>query len=135
MTGSAGPDSGRWNVADPRTELPSADARLACRIHALDGTWHRPFTTLELGILQSLVEPEEMLELDGLSDSAWRERIGNAVPPAAAQAIAETMGRTLLMAWSGTGFMLSNLPIWVKPIAVALSVQQPVEPKTAGGHD
>ncbi len=76
-----------------------------------------------------------MLELDGLSDSAWRERIGNAVPPGAAQAIAETMGRTLLMAWSGTGFMLSNLPIWVKPIAVALSVQQPAEPNTAGCHD
>jgi site-specific DNA-cytosine methylase len=127
VTGSAGTDSGRWNVADPRTGLPPPDARLVCRIRALDGTWHRPFTTLELGVLQSLVDPEDMLELDGLSDSAWRERIGNAVPPSAAQAIAETMGRTLLMAWSGTGFMLSNLPIWVQPIAVALSVKQPDE--------
>jgi len=127
VTGSAGPDSGRWNVADPRSELPHTDARLVCRIRALDGTWHRPFTTLELAALQSLVDPEEVLELDGLSDAAWRERIGNAVPPGAAQAIAETMGRTLLMAWSGTGFMLSNLPIWVQPIAVALSVKQPDE--------
>ncbi len=65
------------------------------------------------------------MELDGLSDSAWRERIGNAVPPDAAQAIAETMGRTLLMAWSGESFLLSAEPIWVQPIAVALSVQQP----------
>ena len=47
------------------------------------------------------------------------------MPPGAAQAIAETMGRTLLLAWSGTGFMLSNLPIWVQPMAVALSVRQP----------
>ena len=127
VTGSAGPDSGRWNVADPRAGLPPPDARTVCRIRALDGTWHRPFTTLELAALQSLVDPEEMLELDGLSDAAWRERIGNAVPPGAAQAIAETMGRTLLMAWSGSGFMLSNLPIWVQPMAVALSVRQPDE--------
>jgi hypothetical protein len=94
-------------------------------IRALDGTFHRPFTTLELACLQSLVEPNEFLELDGLSDQAWRLRIGNAVPPGAAQAIAETMGRTLLLAWSGQSFMLSNVPIWVQPVAVALSVRQP----------
>ena len=35
------------------------------------------------------------------------------------------MGRTLLLAWSGKGFMLSTLPIWVWPVAVALSVRQP----------
>ena len=62
-----------------------------------------------------------------MSDAAWRERSGNAVPPDAAQAMAETMGRTLLMAWSGTGSMLSNLPIWVRPVTVALSVRQPDE--------
>ena len=86
-------------------------------------TWHRPFTTFELAGLQSLVEPEEQLELDGLSDAAWRERIGNAVPPDAAEAIASTMGTTLLLAWSGQGFMLSAVPIWVRPVAVALSVR------------
>jgi hypothetical protein len=120
-------NNGPWSVADPRDfageALPSADDRLVAVIRALDGTWHRPFTTLELAALQSLVDPEETLELDGLSDSAWRERIGNAVPPAAAAAIASVMGRTLLMAWSGTTFMLSNEPIWVQPIAVALSVR------------
>lgn len=56
----------------------------------------------------------------GLSDSAWRERIGNAVPPPAAQAIAGEMGRTLLLAWSGETFQLSSTPVWVRPIAVAL---------------
>ena len=102
--------------------MPAANDKLVCRIQALDGTWHRPFTTLELAALQSLVDPEEQLELDGLSDQAWRERIGNAVPAEAAAAIAEVMGTTLLLAWSGETFMLSSQPIWVRPVAVALAV-------------
>ena len=125
VSAAAGYDNGVWSVADPR--LPEQSDRLVAVIRSLDGTWHRPFSTLELAALQSLVDPEEHLELEGMSDAAWRERIGNAVPPDAAQAIAETMGRTLLMAWSGAGFMLSNLPIWVQPMAVALSVNQPGE--------
>ncbi|WP_427593846.1 DNA cytosine methyltransferase [Pseudomonas aeruginosa] len=115
-------DSGRFSVADPR--IPAADERLTCIIRSLDGTWHRPFTTLELAALQSLVDPEEQLVLDGLSDSDWRERIGNAVPPAAAEAIAGVMGTTLLLAEQGETFMLSSMPIWVQPVAIALSVQQ-----------
>lgn len=116
-------DNGRWSVADPRC-LPAAADKLVAVIRALDGTWHRPFTTFELAALQSLVEPEEQLELDGLSDQDWRERIGNAVPPKAAQAIGEVMGTTLLLAWSGETFMLSSQPIWVRPVAVALAVAQ-----------
>jgi site-specific DNA-cytosine methylase len=116
-------DNGRWSVADPRP-IPAADDKLVCRIESLDGTWHRPFTTLELAALQSLIDPEEQLELDGLSDSAWRERIGNAVPPAAAEAIASEMGRTLLLAWSGETFSLSAAPVWVRPVVVGLSVAQ-----------
>ena len=84
----------------------------------------KAFTTLELAALQSLVEPEEQFELDGLSDQAWRERIGNAVPPAAAEAIAHVMGTTLLLAEAGETFMLSNMPVWVRPVAVGLSVSQ-----------
>jgi site-specific DNA-cytosine methylase len=120
VSASANLDGGRWSVADPR--LPEANDKLICVIRALDGTWHRPFTTLELAALQSLIDPEEVLELDGLSDQAWRERIGNAVPPSAARAIAEVMGTTLLLAWSGETFVLSHMPIWVRPVAVALSV-------------
>ncbi len=120
VSASAMHDNGRWSVADPR--LPAADERLTCVIQALDGTWHRPFTTLELAALQSLVDPEEQLELDGLSDQAWRERIGNAVPPAAAEAIAHVMGTTLLLAAQGETFMLSSLPIWVRQAAVGISV-------------
>lgn len=115
-------DSGRFSVADPR--IPAADERLTCIIRSLDGTWHRPFTTLEKAALQSLVEPEEYLVLDGMSDKDWSERIGNAVPPAAAEAIAGVMGTTLLLASMGETFMLSSMPIWVQPVAIALSVQQ-----------
>lgn len=121
VSAAAGHDNGRWNVADPR--MPGSGDKLVCRITAEDGTWHRPFTTLELAALQSLVDPEELLELDGLSDQAWRERIGNAVPAAAATAIAEVMGTTLLLAWSGETFLLSAQPIWVRQVAVALAVQ------------
>jgi len=126
-------DNGRWSVADPRGDhfpegremvMPAGDEKLVARITSLDGTWHRPFTTLELATLQSLVDPEEHLELDGLSDSAWRERIGNAVPPDAAQAIASEMGRTLLLAWSGETFQLSAAPVWVRQVVVGLSVAQ-----------
>jgi len=119
VSASARQDNGRWSVADPR--VPAANERLTCVIESLDGTWHRPFTTFELAALQSLVDPEEQLELDGLSDQAWRERIGNAVPPAAAEAIAGVMARTLLLAKQGETFLLSNLPVWVRPIAVGLT--------------
>lgn len=122
-------DRGAWSVADPRPAegeeafaLPAVEQNLVCVIRALDGTWHRPFTTLELAALQSLVDPEEHFELDGLSDSAWRERIGNAVPPAAMEAVFGVIGTTLLLAWSGETFMLSSAPIWVRDVAVALAV-------------
>lgn len=122
VSASACHDNGNWSVADPR--LPAPTDNLVAVIRALDGTWHRPFTTLELAALQSLIEPEEFLELDGMSDSAWRERIGNAVPAKAARAIGGVMGTTILLARTGHTFMLSNTPIWVRPVAIALSVKQ-----------
>lgn len=138
----AGNANGAYAVADPR--MPRQNDKLVALIRSLDGTWHRPFTTLELAALQSLVSPEELwsadpkvqreirdanpllcrvFELDGQNDSAWRERIGNAVPPDAAEAIGNMMGQTLLLAWSGETFVLSSTPIWVRPVAVALSVE------------
>lgn len=117
-------DNGRFSVADPRiTELPESSQKLVALIRSIDGTWHRPFTTLELASLQSLIEPDDIFDLDGSADGQKRERIGNAVPAYAAQAIANVMGQTLLLAWSGETFQLSALPIWVQPVAVALSVR------------
>ncbi len=116
-------DNGFWSLADPRVDqLPAPDHKLTTVIRALDGTWHRPFTTLELAALQSLLDPEEHLELEGLSDADWRERIGNAVPPKAAEAIAGVMGTTLLLAWSGATFTLGSTPIWVRPVAIGLTL-------------
>ncbi|WP_300157098.1 DNA cytosine methyltransferase [Solidesulfovibrio sp.] len=132
VIGHAKHDRGPWSVADTRTceisqtdpiGLPAPADRLVAVIRALDGTWHRPFTNLELAALQGLVDPEESLELDGLSDQAWRERIGNAVPPPAAAAIAGVMGTTLLLAWSGETFSMSSTPVWVAPVAAALAVE------------
>lgn len=120
VSGAACHDNGRWSVADPR--MPAAADKLVCRIVSEDGTWHRPFTTLELAHLQSLVEPEELLELDGTSDQAKRERIGNAVPSEAGEAIAHVMGETLLLALSGETFILSAQPVWVRPIALGLAM-------------
>lgn len=122
-------DNGHWSLADPRP-MPMAADKLVCRITSLDNTWHRPFTTLELAALQSLFDPEEWFSpeggyftLEGNSDQRWREGIGNAVPSAAATAIAEVMGETLLLAWAGETFQLSAKPIWVQPLAIAISVR------------
>ncbi len=125
-------DNGHWSVADPRS-MPAPADKLVARIHALDGTWHRPFTTLELAALQSLFDPDdwfhpesEYFTLAGNNDQRWREGIGNAVPSNAATAIAEVMGETLLLAWSGETFRLSAKPIWVQPVAIAISVSQSI---------
>ncbi|MCP1404600.1 DNA cytosine methyltransferase [Achromobacter insolitus] len=131
VSASACHDNGSWSVADPRT-LPTANDKLVCRIVAEDGTWHRPFTTLELAALQSLYDPDDYAEaeeqgapfqMEGISDSAHRERIGNAVPRKAATAMAEEIGRAILLSRAGESFQLSSTPIWVRPIATALAVR------------
>lgn len=129
IAGSASVDNGRFAIADPRGEIvcrvddprrpPKPGAPV---IIAADGTWHRPLTTLELAALQgfpAMVDGAPLV-LDGTSSSAWRERIGNAVPPAAAEAIAEQMLLTLLAA-DGAGFRLSATPTWVAPRLVEAS--------------
>ncbi|MDG4811899.1 DNA cytosine methyltransferase [Hydrogenovibrio sp. 3SP14C1] len=129
VPGKAKLDRGPWSVADPRIQdaenfnLPSEKDKGAFIIQSLDNTWHRPFTTLELAALQGLVDPEEFLHLFGGSDSAWRERIGNAVPAPTAAAIASVMGQTILLAEAGETFMLSAMPIWVQPLVVSASVE------------
>jgi site-specific DNA-cytosine methylase len=129
VTGSGQHDNGRWSVADPRqacgdpmVRLPAPDDRLVAVIRSLDNTWHRPFTTLELAALQSLVKPGELFELDGISDSAKRERIGNAVPPDSAMEVGNVILTTMLLALTGETFLLSNTPIWVRNVAVGLAI-------------
>ena len=145
VSASACHDNGPWSVADPRLAsgfgpgneapaLPAANDKLVARIRALDGTWHRPFTTLELASLQSFIDPEEYFApggqadqgehfvLAGNSDQRWREGIGNAVPRKSAKAIGTVMGQTILLARNGETFVLGSTPIWVRPMVAALAV-------------
>lgn len=82
---------------------------------AADGTWHRPMTTLELAALQGFPTTLDgkPLVLDGKSHAGWRERIGNAVPPPTAYAIAKSCAATLAAAAAGVWALDSN-PIWVR---------------------
>jgi len=105
------------SVADPRVDAELVGEPLdlngrPCHlvIRALDGTWHRPMTTLELAVLQGF--PAD-LQLVGRSHAAWRQRIGNAVPPPAAEAIAREC-RTTLEAARGGRLLLSGQPVWVE---------------------
>lgn len=103
-------------IADPRIPGDNEAPDPPPIIIALDGTWHRPLTTFELAMLQgfpAMLRDGKPLELTGNSQSRWRERIGNAVPPPAAQAMAETMLRALLPAEEQT-WVLGDTPIWVK---------------------
>lgn len=120
VSASACHDNGKHSVQDPRVPaLPAPREKCSPLIIALDGTWHRPFTTLELAVLQGI--PKEFV-LEG-SDSARRQHIGNAVPPPSAKAIADTMLQTLLMMDTGRTFALSASPVWVDPrIAAAVAV-------------
>lgn len=134
-------------VADPRpasgpapaaieAPMPAANDKLVAHIHSIDGTWHRPFTTLELAALQSFIDPEEYFAaggpaeqgerfvLDGTNDQRWREAIGNAVPRKSAKAIGTVMGQTILLARNGETFVLGSTPIWVRPMVAALAVAQ-----------
>ena len=123
VVGGAKHDTGPWSVAG-YLPAPAARPERAPLIVALDGTWHRPFTTLELAALQGF--PWQALAygggLWGDADARHRERIGNAVPPPAAAAVASVMGRAILQARAGVTFQLSAEPVWVRGLAAALSI-------------
>jgi len=131
--------NGGYGVADPRLEpgdvgaagtvLTTADATTTLLnsvkdpqekddvplILSDDETWHRPITTLEFAALQGIPTTikGKALQLAGRSSSAWRERIGNAVPVQAAQAIADSL-LTALVASAVGGWCLGGTGIWVR---------------------
>lgn len=141
VTGQAAAGGGVYSVADPRLGRGlNADISGATKprlpddgdrpdpvpvIVALDGTWHRPFTTLELAALQGYPVTDADWQLEGASHSSWRERIGNSVPIPTAQAIANVFLTTLLSQTLGHQFQLSNDPIWVQRIAIAVAIDRP----------
>lgn len=90
-------------------------------IRSLDGTNHRPMTTLELAALQGLPvwHNGDWLQLGGRSHQAWRQRIGNAIPPPAAEAIGRSALATLQASRQGT-LLLCGEPVWVSPAEALL---------------
>lgn len=100
----------------PWLDLDRKQGGCTAIIRAADGTWHRPLTTLELAALQGFptqAADGAWLVLPGANHAAWRELIGNAIPPATAEAIAKSCIDTLEAA--GVGFQLRGEPVWVSP--------------------
>lgn len=106
--------AGAAAIADPR--IPKDTESGIWVIISLDGTRHRPLTTLELAALQGLpvIINGKPLVLAGNSDQRWREAIGNMVPPPAARAVAEVVLHALLVA-SENAWEMSPNDIWVSP--------------------
>jgi site-specific DNA-cytosine methylase len=109
--------AGAAAIVDPR--VPGDIENGIWVILAEDGTWHRPLTTYELAMLQSFsthLADGRPFQLSGKSDAKWRERIGNAVPAAAGEAIADVM-LTAMMASAENMWILSptGTDIWVVP--------------------
>lgn len=108
----------RLRVLKPTSPIASASGVPV--VIAADGTWHRPLTTLELAALQGfpMVVDGKPLVLAGdpkSSSTAWRERIGNAVPPPAAKAIAEQMLVCLAQGELEAFALSSGGAVWVVP--------------------
>jgi site-specific DNA-cytosine methylase len=140
VTASADAASGVHSAADPRP-LPAADALgVWVVISPHGGAWHRPFTTLDLAALQSLVTEADLeaiaagdvtgpasLATRATTDTRRRQWIGNAVPRATARAIGCVILKALLAAEVGESFALSSSAPWAieRRLAAGLSVEVP----------
>lgn len=119
ITGSLSVDNGAAAIADPRLSKlnPKRHPPFIPVIISSDGTWHRPLTTLELAALQGFPTTfrGKPLVLAGTSHTRWREAIGNAVPPPAAQAVGEQLLKAMLSAAADT-LNFENTGKWVENI-------------------
>ncbi|MNC00484.1 hypothetical protein D3C75_478140 [compost metagenome] len=117
VTGAGDIHSGNSAIADPR--IPEYNERCVMVIIAEDGTWHRPFTTYELAVgLQGFpryLPDGRPFQIEGCSDAKAREYIGNAVPPDAAEGMANVILMAMVMSEHGVGFEMSWNPVWVQP--------------------
>jgi len=112
---SVGPGT-RHRLEGPELDLGSKDGGPRV-IESVGGAWHRPMTTLELAALQGLPlkrRDGSWLELSGSNKRQARVRVGNAVPPPSARAIAEICMETLEAAAAGR-LLLSGSGVWVTP--------------------
>ncbi|MGO4496492.1 DNA cytosine methyltransferase [Paenibacillus sp. 2RAB27] len=116
VTGSGDVHSGSTAIADPR--IPDHNERCVMVIISEDGTWHRPMTTYELGALQgfpSHLPDGRPFQLEGCSDAKAREYVGNAVPPDAAEGMANVILMAMVMSDAGISFTFSHQEVWVVP--------------------
>ncbi len=85
-------------------------------IIAEDGTWHRPFTPLELARIQGFPKQVngEPLRFAGSGSTDWREQIGRAIPPTAACAMAQMFLRSFLQSELDAYEFGADGGFWVK---------------------
>lgn len=121
-------DDGRLVLYGPAVDFTDPRPRADLVIVALDGTLHRPFTDAELALLMgfplgfefcgpsscSKAKPGEPLK------TGRRKRIGNAVPPPTAYAIAQECMATLIASANG-GFRLATGDVWVERAEAAVA--------------
>lgn len=97
-----------------RTQTPKrSEAHVV--ILALDNTYHRPLTTLELAVLQSFppIQHGAWLCFPG-TQAQQRKLIGNAIPPAAAYAVAVEVLAALKTTGLGRVFAPEGRQIWTE---------------------
>ena len=138
VAAAAGHDNGRWTVADPRTSgfapeveagepgaaaMPRTTDKLVSRIHALDGTWHRPFTTLELAALQSPRRSGGAARARRPQRSATGANASATPSPRRRHRHRRRHGPSRCC-WRGAGrpSCCGRTPIWVRNVAVGLAV-------------
>jgi site-specific DNA-cytosine methylase len=121
-------DDGRLVLYGPPVDFSDPRPRADLVIVALDGTLHRPFTDEELALLMgfplgfvfcgpsSCSKTKEGAPLK----TGRRKRIGNAVPPPTAYAIAQECMATLIASANG-GFRLASGDVWVQPETGAIA--------------
>ncbi len=117
IAGYRGVHSGSIAVADPRIHQLTYRPDPPPIIISPWGTWNRPYTTFEMAMIQTFpafMPDGRPLQLAGKSEARWKKRIGNAVPPHTAKAIAEQALMALLPSlfkeWT-----LGATGIWVMP--------------------
>lgn len=121
-------DDGRLVLYGPAIDFASKRPRTDIVIRSVDGTNHRPMTDDELKLLQGFpldfvfCGPSSCSKTKAgeLPRTGRRKRIGNAVPPPTAEAIARECMATLVASAHG-GFRLASGLVWVSPEAAGLA--------------
>lgn len=120
-------DDGRFVLYGPAIDFTDARPRGDIVIRSFDGTRHRPMTDAELALLMDFPLGSKFCgpsscskTMGGPPLTGRRKRIGNAVPPGAAEAIATECLLTLIASMQG-GFRLASGNVWVERAEEAMA--------------